>query len=167
MVPRHSTPGGFAYIWQSKWVGIIAIKTERTKIHFLSDVLIAVALLDLKVPFKIQRRERQRERRKNNRFNKQNNKLARASNYICTFLSRFCTTTTWKCLVSRFMEDVNKQRRNIISLSELVYSHLKFSFRRVCLHLTKWVGRNNRYIDWKNVNSHLTRRSRYPRVVGS
>ena len=50
MVPKNSTPGGFAYIWQSKWVGIIAIKTERTQIHFLSDVLIAVASLDLKVP---------------------------------------------------------------------------------------------------------------------
>ena len=31
-------------------VGIIAIKTERTQIHFLSDVLVAVASLDLKVP---------------------------------------------------------------------------------------------------------------------
>ena len=50
MVPRNSTPGGFAYIWQSDWVGIIAIKTERTQIHFLSDILIAVASLDLKVP---------------------------------------------------------------------------------------------------------------------
>ena len=50
MVPSNSNPGGFAYIWQRKWVGIIAIKTERTQIHFLSDVLIAVALLDIKVP---------------------------------------------------------------------------------------------------------------------
>ena len=50
MVLRNSTPGGFAYIWPSEWVGIIAIKTERTQIHFLSDVLIAVASLDLKVP---------------------------------------------------------------------------------------------------------------------
>ena len=48
MVPRNSTPGGFAYIWQSKWVGIVSIKTERTQIHFLSDVLIAFAWLDLK-----------------------------------------------------------------------------------------------------------------------
>ena len=30
------------YIWQSKWVGIIAIRTERTQIHFLSDVIVAV-----------------------------------------------------------------------------------------------------------------------------
>ena len=50
MVPRNSIPGGFAYIWQSKWVGIIAIKTERTQINFLSDIFDAVASLDLKVP---------------------------------------------------------------------------------------------------------------------
>ena len=32
------------YIWQSNmWVGIIAIKIERTQIHFLEDVLVAVA----------------------------------------------------------------------------------------------------------------------------
>ena len=48
MVPRNSTPRGFAYIRQSKRV-MIAIKTERTQIHFLSDVLVAVASLDLKV----------------------------------------------------------------------------------------------------------------------
>ena len=34
---------------QSKRVGIIAVKTERPQIHFLSDVLVAVASLDLKV----------------------------------------------------------------------------------------------------------------------
>ena len=50
MFLRNSTPGGLAFIWKSKWAGIIAIKTERTQIHFLSDVLIAVALLNVKVP---------------------------------------------------------------------------------------------------------------------
>ena len=50
MVPWNSASGRFAYIWQSKWVGIITIKTEATQIHFLSDVLVAVASLDLKVP---------------------------------------------------------------------------------------------------------------------
>ena len=43
------------------------------------------------------------------------------------------------------MENVNKQRRNFISLSEPGYGRLKFSFRRVRLHLTKLVGRNNLY----------------------
>jgi len=50
MVPWNSASGGLAYVWQSKWVGIIAIKTNRTQIHFLSDVLVGVASLDLKVP---------------------------------------------------------------------------------------------------------------------
>ena len=43
MVPWNSALGWFAYNWQSKWVGIISIKTERTQIYFLSDVLVAVA----------------------------------------------------------------------------------------------------------------------------
>ena len=34
---------------------------------------------------------------------------------FCTFLCRCCTTTTWKCLISRFMEEVNKRRRNFLS----------------------------------------------------
>ena len=52
MVSNNSIPGGFAYIWQNKWVGIIPIKTERTQIHFLSVALVAVAWLNLKVPIK-------------------------------------------------------------------------------------------------------------------
>ena len=55
MVPRNSTLEWFAYIWQSKWVRIIAIKTERTQIHLLSDVLIAVASFDLKVSILVTR----------------------------------------------------------------------------------------------------------------
>ena len=50
IVPRNSILGRFAYIWQSMWVGTIAIKTERTQIHFSNGVLVAVASLDLKVP---------------------------------------------------------------------------------------------------------------------
>ena len=42
MVPWNSALGRFTYNWQSKWVGIISIKTERTQIHFLSEVLVAV-----------------------------------------------------------------------------------------------------------------------------
>ena len=87
--------------------------------------------------FKIQRRGRQRERHKDNRFNKQNNNFARTSHFFCTFLSRFCTNTTWKCLISRFMENANKQRRNLNSGFELKYGPLKFNFRRVRLQLTK------------------------------
>ena len=38
-------------------------------------------------------------------------------------------------------------KTNSIPLFELGYGRLKFSFRRVRLHLTKYVGRNNRYKD--------------------
>ena len=73
-------------------------------------------------------------------INLQNDNFERASRFL--YIScRFCTTTTWKCLISRFMENVNKQRRNFISLSELVYGPLKFNFRRVAYILqSKWVG---------------------------
>ena len=80
--------------------------------------------------FKIQRHGRQHERQTNKRFNKQNNNFAGASRFFVHF-------------IPVLKEDVNKQRRNFISLSELENRHLKFSFRRVCLHLTKQVGRNN------------------------
>ena len=45
MVSWNSIPGGFAYVCQSKWLGIIAIKFESTQINFLSVVLVAVAVL--------------------------------------------------------------------------------------------------------------------------
>ena len=45
--PRIQIQGGSPL---KKWVGIIAIKTWRTQIYFLSDVLVAIVPLDLKVP---------------------------------------------------------------------------------------------------------------------
>ena len=56
---------------------------------------------------------------------------------------RTCTTTTWKCLISRFMEDLNKLRRNFIFLSELEYGPLVFNLRRTGLPSDK-MGRKNR-----------------------
>ena len=50
MFHRNSTPAGSTYILESKWVGKIEIKNERTQIHFSSDVLVAVVSLDLEVP---------------------------------------------------------------------------------------------------------------------
>ena len=37
---------------------------------------------------------------------------------VCTPLYRPCTTTTWKCLIVSFMEDINKRRRISFSLSK-------------------------------------------------
>ena len=38
---------------------------------------------------------------------------------FCTFLCRHCSTTTWRCLIARFMESANKRRRIFPSLSKL------------------------------------------------
>ena len=48
---RNSTPGEFAYTLQNKWVGIIAMKIEKTRIQFLSNALAAAAVLASSVPY--------------------------------------------------------------------------------------------------------------------
>ena len=55
---------------------------------------------------------RQRER--------QNSNSARASHFLYISLQP-CAITTGKCLISHFMEDVNKRRLNFLSLSGLEY----------------------------------------------
>ena len=69
--------------------------------------------------FKIQRRGRQRERQENKRFNKQNLTTLHVHHAFLYISILFFTTSTSKCLIWRFKEDVNKQRRNFISLSEI------------------------------------------------
>ena len=83
--------------------------------------------------FKILRRRRQRKRQKSNRLNWRNNNSTCASRFFFPFLCRHCTTTT----ISRFIEDLNKRRLNILSLSELEYDSQEFGSERVCVHLTK------------------------------
>ena len=81
--------------------------------------------------------KRRRESKKSNSLTRQNNNFARASLFFCTFLCRHCTTTTWKCLISRFVKDVNKLCQNFLSLYELGCGWEQFSSLRVRLHLTK------------------------------
>ena len=54
--------------------------------------------------------------------------------FIFAFLCHFCTTTTWRCLILRFMENVNKQRRNLFFFLLL---NLEFNSIWVRLYLTK------------------------------
>ena len=74
---------------------------------------------------------------------------------FCTFLCRFCTTTTRKCLF--FVEDINKQRRNFLFLSEIGYGPSESNSSWVHLSLTKEVGRKNRDKDWKSAFSENAR----------
>jgi len=47
---KNWTPGEFAYFRQSEHVGIIALKFQRTRIHFLCDVFAAALSSNFKVP---------------------------------------------------------------------------------------------------------------------
>ena len=59
---------------------------------------------------------------------------------IFAFLCHFCTTMTWRCLILRFMDNVNEQWRNLFFFSLLDldnYGPLEFNSIWVHLHLTK------------------------------
>ena len=57
---------------------------------------------------------------------RQNNNFARVADFFRTFLCPHGTTATCKCLISRSMEDVDKSRRNFLSVSELGHSSIQF-----------------------------------------
>ena len=52
-----------------------------------------------------------------------------------TFLYRPCMTTTSKCLIASFMEDVNKRRRISFSLSKLECGPQEINSREIRPHL--------------------------------
>ena len=87
--------------------------------------------------FKIPRRRRQRERQKAIRWIGRKTTVHAFFTLFCIFLYRHYMTMTLKCLISRFTGDVNKRRRNFLSLSELEYGCLEFGSVRVRLHFTK------------------------------
>ena len=73
-----------------------------------SDNLTEAVIPTNNTGLKQRRRRRQRERQKGNMFRSTKQQL-------CTYITRFfaflccrCTTTTWKCLILRFVEDVNE-----------------------------------------------------------
>ena len=60
---------------------------------------------------KQRRRRRQRERQKSNRIRLAKQQLCTCITLFCTFLCRCFTTTTLKCLISRFVEGVYTRQR--------------------------------------------------------
>ena len=65
--------------------------------------------------------------------------LCTCTTLFCIFLYRRCTTTTWKCLISCFVENVNTRQRLSSSFSELRYSLLELNSRKNCQDLTNWM----------------------------
>ena len=82
---------------------------------------------------------------------------------FCKFLCRHCTTTTWKCLISRFMEDVTKRRRIFLSFSKLGCGPQEINSRKIRLHLLFSADGNKRDNVWKKANALSKLRFRYRR----
>ena len=87
----------------------------------------------------------------------------------CTFLSRHCTTTTWKCLTVVQMENTSDYEIFLLFLNlDMVLRNSTLDW--VHLHLTKLVTWSNRDEDWKNKNSLFQQRfrcRRRPRILRS
>ena len=64
---------------------------------------------------------------------------------FCTFVCRHRTTTTWKYLISRFVENVNTRQR--------LYSILEFNSRKNWQYLTNSTRWSKRDKVWSSVNS--------------
>ena len=109
---------------------------------------------------KQRRRRRQRERQKCNKFRIAKQQLCTYITLFCTFLSRRCTNTTWKCLFSRFVEDVNTIQRLSLSFPELRYSILEFNSGKNCQQLANWRRRNKRDKVWSSATLPLNWRFR-------
>ena len=80
--------------------------------------------------FRQRRRRPQRERHKINRFRQGKQQLCTCITLFCTFLCRRCTTATWNCLFSRFLEDGNKRQQFAFSFPELWRSPLEFNSKK-------------------------------------
>ena len=80
---------------------------------------------------KQRRRWGQRERQKSSRFRLAKQQLCTCIKLFCTFLCRHCTTRTWKCLISRFVEDGNTRQQLSFSFAELWYSPLESASKKL------------------------------------
>ena len=105
-----------------------------------------------------QQERQQQERQKSNRFRLAKQQLCTCITLFCTFLCRRCTSTAWKYLNSRFVEDGNtRQQHYLLSFyfPELWYSPSasQFNSKGICQHLTNWTRQNKRDEVWSSANS--------------
>ena len=72
---------------------------------------------------------------------------------FCTFLCRHCTTTTWKCLISLFVEDLITEKTTSVFFSWTLIQPFRIQLRKICQHLTNWTSWNKRDKLWSSANS--------------
>ena len=65
-------------------------------------------------------------------------------NNFARFFVHCTLTTTWKCLISCFVEDVNIRQRLSFPFPELLCHLLEFNSRIICQYLMNWARWNKR-----------------------
>ena len=105
---------------------------------------------------KQRRRRCEQERQKSNKFRLAKQQLFTCITLFCTFLCRHCTTTTWKCVISRFVEDVNTRQQLYFSFPALWYSFLQFNSRENCQHLIKIERGGESAIKFEGARMHFS-----------
>ena len=90
-----------------------------------------------------------------NRFGLAKQQLCTCITLFCTFLSRRCTTTTWKCLISRFVEDGNTGQQLSFSFLELWHSPSELNCQKIANICTNWTRWNKRDQVWGSTNSRF------------
>ena len=109
---------------------VLMLMSTQSSLAYTCACAYAYTCALVKNRLKQRRRRRQRERRKSNRFRLAKQQLCTFIKLLCTFLCRHCTTTTWKCLISRFVENANTRQQLYFSFAELWYSLLEFNSRK-------------------------------------
>ena len=102
---------------------------------------------------KQRRRRRQRERQKSNRFRRTKQQLCTCNTLYIPLPSLYDYDV--KCLITRFVENVNTRQQLYFSFPELRYSLLEFNSKKNSPHLTKWTRWNKRDKVWSGATSLL------------
>ena len=89
------------------------------------------------------------------RFRLAKQQLCTCITLFCTFLSRRCTPTTWKCLISRFVEDGNTGQQLSFSFLELWHSPSELNSQKIADICTNWTRWNKRDQVWGSTNSRF------------
>ena len=109
---------------------VLMLMSTQSSLAYTCACAYAYTCALVKNRLKQRRRRRQRERRKSKRFRLAKQQLCMCITLLCTFLCRHCTTTTWKCLISRFVENANTRQQLYFSFAELWYSNFRIQLQK-------------------------------------
>ena len=129
---------------------MLMLMSTQSSLAYTCACAYAYACALVKNRLKQRRRRRQRERQKSKGFRSAKQQLCTFIKLFYTFLCRYCTTTTWKCLISRSVENANTRQQLYFSFAELWDSLLEFNSRKNCQHLTNWTRWKKRDKVWKS-----------------